>query len=121
MSHRKREEPFPKSIETHRRRNDMVTSYLIAYLLPFLGLNYSTYEGWIVMGVFFTMLAIIQIRSEQLYVNPVLAMFGYNVFEVVDAESGNTDLLVVDRNKQLSEDTYPAVQIGPDVYLTVDG
>lgn len=119
MQQRKDEEPKPKPLDTYRRRNDLLTSYLIAYIFPFMGLSYDTWQGWTILAVFFFMLMFIQIRSGQLHINPVLMMRGYDIYEVVDQQSGNTDFLVADQDEDLKRGTPTAVQIGPDVYLTV--
>lgn len=119
MQQRKEEEPKPKPLDTYRQRNDLLTSYLIAYVFPFMGLSYNNWQGWTVLAVFFFMLMFIQIRSGQLHINPILMMRGYDIYEVVDQQSGNTDFLVADQDEDLKRGTPTAVQIGPDVYLTV--
>ena len=84
-----------------------------------MGLSYNNWQGWTVLGIFFFMLMFIQVRSGQLHINPILMMLGYDIYEVVDQQSGNTDFLVADRDKDLKQGTPTTVQIGPDVYLTV--
>lgn len=72
----------PKEVDQYRRRNDMVTSYLLVYVFAYLGLEYTEVTSWIAFLIFFGVVAIIQLRSEQLHVNPLLALVGYDIYEV---------------------------------------
>lgn len=69
-------------VEEFRQRNDLVTSYLLVYVFTYLGLNYTDLVSWLSFLIFFSVVAIIQLRSEQLHVNPLLALAGYDVYEV---------------------------------------
>ncbi|MGQ3721134.1 hypothetical protein [Natrialba aegyptia] len=120
MDLRESEEPNPKHISSVRRRNDLLTSYLVAYIFPFISLDYALWESWFVLAVFFGVLGSIQVQSDQLYVNPVLAAFGYHIYEVEDADSGNVDLVVAPKSEQLSTETHlDAVRAGSNVYIAV--
>ncbi len=120
MNLRESEEPNPKHLSSVRRRNDLLTSYLVAYVFPFISLDYTLWESWFIVTVFFGVLGSIQVQSDQLYVNPVLAAFGYHIYEVEDADTGNVDLVVAPRSEQLSTEThFNAVRAGSNVYIAV--
>jgi hypothetical protein len=116
---RRNEEPKPKSLDSLRKRNDLFSAYLIAYIFPFVNLNYSDITSWITLSIFFVVLASIQLRSNQLHINPVLAIIGYDVYEVENAEKGTTDLVLAHKSKNLGiGDDIEAVQVGPNIYIT---
>lgn len=71
-----------EEVAEYKRRNDLVTSHLLAYVFGFLAFNFSSVEGWVGFFVFFGVVAVIQIRSDRLHVNPMLALFGYEIYEV---------------------------------------
>lgn len=71
-----------KEVEEYRQRNDQVTSYLIVYIFAFFGLNLFNINDLVAFIVFFGMVAVIQIRSSQLHVNPVLGFLGYDIYQV---------------------------------------
>jgi len=81
-----------KEVEEYRRRNDQVTSYLIVYIFAFFGLDLFNLNDLVAFVVFFGMVAIIQIRSSQLHVNPVLGLLGYDIYQV---KTGREVALVV--------------------------
>lgn len=122
-----------KRVDQYRRRNDMVTSYLLVYVFGYLGLEYTQITSWLAFLIFFGVVAIIQLRSEQLHVNPLLALFGYDIYEVTfgrevrlvitgasleerlippDDENGDPDYASDERYLQVAE-------LGNDVYITV--
>lgn len=118
ISIRKTREPKYRDIESYKSRHDLLTGYLIAYIFPFINLNYTNWENWVIFAMFFLVLASIQIRSTHLHVNPVLAVLGYDIYEIEDGGRG-TNLLVADKNMNLDRDSVQAVELGNRVYMTV--
>jgi hypothetical protein len=118
FSLRKQKEPKFQDIESYKSRHDLLTSYLIAYIFPFVGLDYSLPVNWLIFGIFFLTLASIQIRSTQLHVNPVLAVLGYRIYEIEDGGKG-TNMLVTKRDVSLEDDPVKTVELSNRVYLTV--
>lgn len=123
----------PKEVDQYRRRNDMVTSYLLVYVFAYLGLEYTEVTSWAAFLIFFGVIAVIQLRSEQLHVNPLLALAGYDIYEVTfgrevrlvitesdieddlippDDANGDPDYVADERYLQVAE-------IGNGVYITV--
>ncbi|MFC7046545.1 hypothetical protein ACFQH6_15045 [Halobacteriaceae archaeon GCM10025711] len=118
LSIRKTREPKFRDIESYKSRHDLLTSYLIAYIFPFINLNYTTWENWVIFIMFFFVLAAIQIRSTHLHVNPMLAALGYDIYEFEDGSRG-TNLLVADKDINLEQDAVMTVELGSHVYMTV--
>lgn len=91
---------------------------MIAYIFPFVNLDYTLLVNWAIFGIFFLVLAAIQIRSTHLHVNPVLTLFGYNIYEVTGAEKG-TNILVARNGMDLERETVKTVELSKRVYITV--
>ncbi|GAA4978710.1 MULTISPECIES: hypothetical protein [Bacteria] len=118
MGIQKSQEPKPKRLESVRQRNDLLTGYVITYVFPFISIDLSQWDAWVTLIGFFVVLGLIQTRSSQLHINPVLAARGYNIYEVEDFESGNTDLVIAPREVEVdANDQISAVEIGPNIYL----
>jgi len=115
---RRTREPNFIPVKSYRSRHDLVTSYLIPYLFPFVNLDYGELTNWAIFAIFFIVLAAIQIRSAHLHVNPVLAIFGYQIFEIQDDGKG-THLLLARRTVDLNKDAVKAVELSKGVFLTV--
>ena len=119
LSLRSSEEPKPRTVNSFRRKNELLTNYIVAYIVPFVNLDLTTTGGWAALLIFFFVLGSIQINSDQLYTNPVLAVAGYDIYEIPDEECQSSDLLVIDRNKDISKKSVDVVQISDNIYLGV--
>lgn len=74
--------PDFREVNDYQRRNDQVTSYLLVYIFAFIGFDLFNIDNLITFVVFFGLVAVIQIRSSQLHVNPVLGAIGYDIYHV---------------------------------------
>ncbi|MGA8808283.1 MAG: hypothetical protein WB973_10435 [Thermoanaerobaculia bacterium] len=74
-------------------RDADVMSYIVTYLLPFLGTDLSDVEKAISLFILFVVIGAIYIHSSLIYVNPMLNLAGYHVFEVTDDNSNRRFLL----------------------------
>lgn len=63
-------------------RSGETMSYIVTYLLPFLGLDFSKPNDAISMGIFFLVIGIVYVNSNLIYINPVLNILGFNLFEI---------------------------------------
>lgn len=83
-----------KIINSYQRRNELLSMYLLSYVFVFAGLMFSNPIDIAVFTVFFIVLAILQIRSDILHVNPMLGLKGYYTYEIT---SGNQIVLVISK------------------------
>lgn len=74
--------PDFREVTDYKRRNDQVTSYLLVYIFAFIGLDLFNIDSLVTFLVFFGIVGIIQIRSSQLHVNPILGMIGYDIYHI---------------------------------------
>lgn len=110
----------PKYIQVQhiRERSDLLVSYLIPYIFPFISLDYTLISSWLIFIIFIGSLAAIQLPSEQLYINPILALFGYKIFEVED-NRGETLLLLTKQSLKANGQGEKAVNLSGRVYLVI--
>lgn len=103
-------------IEHYRNRSDMFTEYLLVYIFPFIVFEFSNLFDVAAFLVLFVTVAAIVIRSNRLYVNPVLIAFRYRVYEI-ETEHDRRILLTKDRldGNNISINT---ARISSDVYIT---
>lgn len=77
-------------------RTGETMSYIVTYLLPFLGVDFSDPDDAISMGIFFLVIGIIYVHSNLIYINPVLNMLGFNLFEI-ETDTGKVGTLISSR------------------------
>lgn len=88
------------TVDEYEGRLDLATEYILVYIYPLAVLDYSKLVNLVLFFGLFIMIGIIQSRSHRLYVNPVLAAFGFNYYWIeVDGEE---ELLIT--RKSISSD-----------------
>ena len=65
-----------------KKENTEIASYIVTYILPLCSLNNSPNICLLINLVLFIFNMIVYIRLDLIYLNPVLILFGYNVFSV---------------------------------------
>lgn len=110
-------EPEPMNIEKARSRNDLITNYVLVYIFPFVVLDFSKFANWVAFIVFLITIGIIQVRSNHLYVNPVLGILGYNIYEAYTEERRMT-LLIKGRIDE-SPIHVSTVELSHGVYIAI--
>lgn len=85
--------PVPIAIKQVSTRSGETMSYLVSYLLPFLGVDLSQLNDAISMTILLVVIGIIYVNSHLIYINPVLNLFGFNLFEV-ETEEGKVCTLL---------------------------
>ena len=92
----RRVEAVPLVAASNRRRDADVLAYVATYLIPFLAVNAMTLRSRLAVGVFIALIALFYIRGEMYFLNPLLGVVGYRVFEVQTA-AGSTVVLITKR------------------------
>ena len=60
-------------------RNSELAAYVATYLLPFVTDIEGSWQEVASLGVFLFFIGLLYVRSGMLYLNPLLALFGYSV------------------------------------------
>lgn len=66
-------------IVTIEPRNSELAAYVATYLLPFVTVMGGSWQEVASLGVFLFFIGLLYVRSGMLYLNPLLALFGYSV------------------------------------------
>lgn len=102
--------PYSVNVVQVSTRSGETMSYIVTYLLPFLGVDFSKPNDAISMGIFFLVIGIIYVNSNLIYINPVLNILGFNLFEIeTDTEKVGT---LISRRTYLRKGTLGVVDLG---------
>ena len=74
-------------------RDADVMAYIVTYLIPFLGISISDPVDAVSLGIMLGLIAVVYVNSNLIYINPILGLFGYRLFEV-ETENGKISALV---------------------------
>lgn len=105
----KRSSSDPVPIEQLQRRDEQILSYIVTYAIPFLAVPFESKGMAFGLFAFFVLIWFLQVRLNLLYINPVLSLFKYHLYEVTT--SGVTKLLISKRRLGPDSVLY-AVKVG---------
>ena len=111
----KRLEGVPLAAATNQRRDADVLAYVATYLIPFLTVNAVTLRSRLAVGVFIALIALFYIRGEMYFLNPLLDVVGYRVFEVQTAD-GSAVILITKRRHIGDQASLRPVPLSDDIY-----
>lgn len=107
--------PIHATIADVSRRDADTIAYVVTYLIPFLGVDTDSWRGRIAVGIFLAVIAVLYIRSELFYVNPVLTAAGFNLYE---AEVADRRVIIITRRSFLRGTTQLSLRrLGSDIFL----
>jgi hypothetical protein len=79
---------------THVSPRDADTmSYIVTYLVPFVDISYTAVSKSIALGILLVVVAILYVSANLIYINPILNLLGYHIFEV-ESEGGKVSALI---------------------------
>lgn len=95
--------PHSLQVTSARPRDGDVLAYIASYLVPFASVNASSTRQQAAVGIFIALIAVLYVRTQMFYVNPILALVGYRIFEV--ASAGGTPIVLICRRRFIAPDT----------------
>lgn len=70
-----------RKITKARRANKLTTEFLLAYILPMVAFDYSTWKGIILFLIYFCVLGFLCVRNNNVYTNIFFELKGYKMYE----------------------------------------
>jgi hypothetical protein len=93
-------QPIKEKTNSFINKNSDVMNYIVTYLIPFLSFNFDKLNQTIAFAILIFVLAIVYIHSNIFYINPILIISGYKIYEINDKYLIITKL-TVKREKRL--------------------
>ncbi|MEO8737428.1 MAG: hypothetical protein ABI380_12930, partial [Edaphobacter sp.] len=93
----------PLTLKVVQQRDSDVMGYVVTYLVPFVNSSYRSPDGSfdalsvIAISVLFLVILIIYVNANLIYINPILALLGYRIYEVELADSSDRKALLTRR------------------------
>lgn len=85
-------EPSTVVVKQHIARDGDAMSYIVTYLVPFLDVKFTELDNVIGLGIIFLVLGILYVNSNMVYMNPVLNLVGFHIF---DTRTGDDRPMVI--------------------------
>ncbi len=99
--------------------NHVYLEYLVTYIIPFLNINYSNITDIFLLLLLLMIVCFMYIKSNLIYVNPIINLLGYNLFKIDDPFQ-NEYMLLTKRNKLLLDVAIKAVSVHENIIMECD-
>jgi hypothetical protein len=107
------------TIKHKENLNHVYLEYLVTYIIPFLNINYSNIKDIFLLFLLLMVVCFMYLKSNLIYVNPMINLFGYNLFKIDDPFQ-NEYMLLTKQNKLLLDVSIKAVSIHENIIMECD-
>lgn len=73
---------MPVTVKEIKNRSDDLINYTIPYIVSFFGFDLSKMEDILSLTIFLTLLLLLTIKSKSVFMNPILLIAGYNLYDL---------------------------------------
>lgn len=73
---------FPITVNRVALRSNDLIDYAIPYLISFFGVDFGKWQDTVALVMFIVLLFILSYKTQSIFINPALALFGYGLYEV---------------------------------------
>lgn len=105
----------PLKIQSLSSRDSDVLAYVASYLVPFASFATASHRQRAAVILFVVLIAVLYVRLQLFYVNPLLALVGYRVYQIA-TEGGNSVILLTRRRFIAPQSTVAAVRMSEYVW-----
>lgn len=105
----------PKKIVRIKNSGVEYLSYLATYIIPFIGLKFDSWNNLMATSLLFIIIGFIYTKTNLLYANPTLALFGYYIFQVT-FEDGD-EKTIISKGKVKKNKSYKYKELDDDLYF----
>ena len=112
---RKRNQHKFTVLHDYQRRDNEVMSYIASYIVPLATFSLDPPMQIFVLITFLLLLLILYVNSNMIYINPMLNVAGYHLYEI---EVGNKEhYYYLARKRLVREETIDYVHISDEIWL----
>ncbi|MDQ2906355.1 MAG: hypothetical protein M3Y81_22775 [Chloroflexota bacterium] len=105
-----------KKVTNFSKHDSEVMSYIASYLIPFVTFPLGYVKQILTLVIFVGVLLVIYVHSNMIYINPMLSLCGYHLYEIEVEHSERTHYYIarkpLERNREIR-----FVVLSDDIYL----
>lgn len=107
---------FHEKITDLQRHDGEVMSYIASYVVPFVTFPLGGWQQVSALVIFLLLLLVIYVSSNMIYINPMLTILGYHLYEV-RLENSETPHYLVSNKHIVRGKAIRVVKIGDEAFL----
>lgn len=105
----------PKKITKIKNSGVEYLSYLATYIIPFMGVKFDSWNNTIATIFLFLVIGFIYTKTNLLYANPTLALFGYYI-NLATFEDGE-EITIISKGKIKKNNSYKYKELCDNLYF----
>jgi len=86
---------MPVTVKSIKNRSADLINYTIPYILSFFGFDMSQWGDVISLAIFLTIMLILTIKSKSVFMNPILALQGYGLYDMEYSFNNNNYYVII--------------------------
>lgn len=94
--------PFEITVIKAKSRSSEVVNYTIPYMISFVAFDLSKWQDLLSLLLFLGILCLLSIRSQSIFINPILAALGYGLYDVAYKEGNKQKECIMLSKKDLA-------------------
>jgi hypothetical protein len=101
-------------------------NYLVPYIISFIGFDLSKWQDWSALVILLSILFVVYLNSDLLYINPILSFFKYKIYDVevckptIGCEETKAKILLITMKNSIQKDETICIKdIDVNVFLEV--
>lgn len=99
-----------------QRHDADVMGYIASYLIPFVTFPLDNLQETLGLAVFVVVLLVVYVNSNMIYINPVLNLAGYHLYEI-HIEHSELSHYLITRKRVVLNETIHFVRLSDDIFL----
>lgn len=113
---RKRHQSKSDRLSSYHRRDSEVMSYIASYIVPLATLSLDLFSQMFILITFLLLLLILYINSNMIYINPILNIFGFHLYEI-EIEGSNLSHYYLAQKRLIRNEFIHYVHISDEIWL----
>ncbi len=107
---------FQDKVTAFQKHDADVMGYIASYLIPFVTFPLDNVQQTAALSVFVAVLLVVYVNSNMIYINPVLNLAGYHLYEVNIERSAQSHYFIARQRVVLGE-MIRFVRLSDDIFL----
>src|SRR5690606_2920762 len=112
---------MPVKIKSVKNRSVDLINYTIPYIVSFFSFDLSKIEDMISLSIFLLLLLLLTIKSKSVFMNPILLLAGYNLYDLEYEFDGKTcSTIVISKDEMYSDERFYIRSLTRFLYIVIE-
>lgn len=112
---------MPVKVEAVKNRSADLINYTIPYIVSFFGFDLSKMEDVISLSIFLLLMLFLTIKSKSVFLNPILLLAGYNLYDLDYEFDGKVDYrIVLSKHEPKAGESFYIRSLTRFLYMTIE-